>query len=127
MILPPPHRAAFGAGPRPGETRGGAHAARDDAAERLAARDAVTEVLRLTLLDDAARQDRRDDLAFRARARRAGFLTQAVAEITPPEPAPADTPHPGAADGARRYRAAAKATAVDGRRHRSGPPTDLSA
>ncbi|WP_404382686.1 hypothetical protein [Caenispirillum salinarum] len=127
MILPPPHRATFGAGPRPGETGGGARApGDDDATERLAARDAVTEVLRLTLLNDAARQDRRDDLAFRARARRAGFLAQAVAEITPSEPAPAHAPHPAAADGARRYRAAATATVVDGR-HRAIPPTDLSA
>lgn len=36
-----------------------------------------------------------------------GFLAQAVSEVTPPEPVPANQPDPCSSDGAARYRAAA--------------------
>lgn len=126
MILPPPHRAILGSGSRP-EGTGSAGRARPDGADHAAARDAVAEVVRVTLLDDAARQDRREDLAFQARARRAGFLAQAVAEVTPPEPVPASYPDPRAPAGAALYRARAGTTPAVDRMHPMADRIDLSA
>lgn len=79
MIPPPPHRITSVYNPRRMSETGAGDSG-------LAARDVVAEVVRVTLLDDALRRDRREDLAACARARRLGFLAQAVSEVTPPEP-----------------------------------------
>lgn len=100
MIPPPPHRITSVYNPRRMSETGAGDSG-------LAARDVVAEVVRVTLLDDALRRDRREDLAACARARRLGFLAQAVSEVTPPEPVPANQPDPCSSDGAARYRAAA--------------------
>ncbi|SOD95979.1 hypothetical protein [Caenispirillum bisanense] len=68
---------------------------------------AVAEVVRITLLDDAGREDMRDHLARRAAAARLGFAAQCAAEAAPPLPAPLGLPHPGAAAATACYRAVA--------------------
>lgn len=70
---------------------------------------AVAEVVRITLLDDAGREDMREHLARRAVAARLGFAAQCAAEAAPPPPAPLGLPHPGAAAGTACYRAVAAA------------------
>lgn len=71
---------------------------------------AVAEVVRITLLDDAGREDMRSHLARRHVAARLGFAALRAAEACPPPPTLAGRPHPGAASGTARYRAVAAAT-----------------
>ncbi len=67
----------------------------------------VAEAGRIAPRDDLGRQDARDHLAGWHLAARLGFAASAVLETTPPLPAPYGLPHPGAAIGTARYRAAA--------------------
>lgn len=73
---------------------------------------AVAEVVRITLLDDAGREDMRDHLARRAVAAQLAFAAQRAAEAAPPPPAPLGLPHPGAAAGTACYRAVAAAADI---------------
>lgn len=86
---------------------------------------AVAEVVRITLLDDAGRQDMRDHLARRHVAGRLGFAALRATEACPAPPVPAGLPHPGAPAGTARYRAVAAATTAPGRSTDDGP-CDLS-